>query len=58
MSKAQVFWLAVGLAGQQSVPGPGALCARGRAPVFAFAQGAFLVVFMGDGGQMKGPYVL
>lgn len=53
-----MFWLAVGLAGQQSVPGPGAVCARGRAPVFAFAQGAFLVVFMGDGGQMKGPYVL
>lgn len=31
---------------------------RGCTSVFAFAQGAFLVVFMGDWGQMKGPYVL
>lgn len=31
---------------------------RGYTFMFAFAQCAFLVVFMGDGGQMKGPYML
>lgn len=49
-----------GRAGAAARPRPGR-CLRSRRGytwVFAFALGAFLVVFMGDGGPVKGPCVL
>lgn len=62
MRKPKVFWLALRIWEAAVADCPLTSCClclkHGYTFLFAFAQSAFLVVFMADGGKMKGPCML